>query len=184
MHGSGSGSGTGTSSSASTSAIRSSSVSTFSGTCSVLDACCQDLDDGAEIAECESIAADGAGSACESELDELAAEGFCTGTPVPFLDAGAPPPGFDSGVIGASCAIGGDCEPPGSFCTNPGAGPCSSDEQLQCGPAGLWVANGFPCSSSIPSCGFSDGTCSETCDCDDGLIVCTGDCPDGGPSMP
>jgi hypothetical protein len=159
-------------------------VSTFSGVCSDLDECCPDLETGAQIEECQMIGASGAGSACEAELEMLAAEGFCIGGgPVPIFDAGGPTPVMDAGVIGASCVLGGDCEP-GSVCTNLGAGPCDSDQQLSCGPSALWIADGFPCSSSIPSCGFGSGSCNETCDCENGLMVCTGDCPDAGPANP
>jgi hypothetical protein len=99
------------------------------------------------------------------------------------LDAGGPTP-----VVTGPCDLGDSCEA-GATCTNPGAGPCGSDQRLSCDPSALvLVADGFPCTGAAnTACGWGsagDPGCSETCSCADGLEVCTGDCPDAGASSP
>ena len=145
------------------------------GTCTFSGPCTLDLD------ACDTGQGTSTTCACVSGHVQLpAGEGIaCVGHTGGGPDASSPPSG--------KCALAAPCTAPGTICTNPGAGPCGSDQRLAC-KSDVWVADGFPCTSpSNEGCGFGmagPNGCSEMCGCDNGLEVCTGDCPDGGPANP
>jgi hypothetical protein len=145
------------------------STCNWTGVCSVnLDAC-----------------GDGQGTETDCECEDFAVtlppgEGIaCAGGDDESDDSTTTPPS-------EGCNLGAPCSEEGSTCTNSGAGPCGSDQQLLC-QNGVYVADGFPCSEMGPSCGMG-GTgpdaCNETCTCQSGNMVCTGNCPDAGPGSP
>jgi hypothetical protein len=105
-------------------------------------------------------------------------------SPASSTDAGTTTTTQDSGSAAAPCVLGGVCSLPGSSCTNPGVGPCSSDQRLECDSSGHLTSAGFVCNAQVPSCGWGSGSCNETCNCTNGIITCTGDCPDGGLASP